>query len=345
MSPELQNKMNNQIFAILNPEQIDNLCKRFNISKEELTPIFSGWHKRILLSTDKVFLFPREPQFQKGVDIEDSIYQEFSQLKAVALPQLIEKVNDAEISGFSFIVTTKLAGKPFSEFIDDMSIENLELFLSQLTKLIIKWHSIPAANISSFIKTRFTEQESKLNLSNILYYLSQPDSYKEAISLLINELKDHVIFTDNELEIITQVVARINSIPYTLVHGDIHEDQILVEEEDGNLEITGILDWESARYANPIQEFNFGEWGLQIWRFKNSFAKLRRSMWNSYCKARNIENYKDNDLHIFYLFCELAWMLEQKERPVLGMTGKPFQASIKEQIVELKSFLRQEDMW
>lgn len=332
--------MNNNIFAILNPEQIDNLCKRFNISKEELTPVFSGWHKRILIANDKVFLFPREPQFQRGVDIESSIYHEFSQIDAVALPQLIEKVIDPEISGFPFIVTTKLEGKPFSEFIDDISIEDLELFLLELTNLIVKWHSIPQDMISSLIKTRFREQESVMNLSTILDYLSVPDRYKEAISFVLNELNDYIIFTKTEIEAISQVVARVSSLSYTLVHGDIHEDQILVEKKESNLRITGILDWESARFANPIQEFNFGEWGLQIWKFKNSFAQLRRSIWNAYCKARNIENYNENDLHIFYLFCELAWMLEQKERPVLGMTGKSFQDSIQEQIADLKSFLR-----
>ena len=53
-----------------------------------------------------------------------------------------------------------------------------------------------------------------------------------------------------------------SQLPHVLVHGDIHEDQLLVV--DG--QITGILDWETARVDHPFWDFDLCEWGTGLWR-------------------------------------------------------------------------------
>jgi aminoglycoside phosphotransferase (APT) family kinase protein len=55
------------------------------------------------------------------------------------------------------------------------------------------------------------------------------------------------------------------------VHGDIHEDQLLAE--DGQL--TGIIDWETARIDHPFWDFDLNEWGTGLWRrHRHDFSNL-----------------------------------------------------------------------
>ena len=72
---------------------------------------------------------------------------------------------------------------------------------------------------------------------------------------------------------------------HVLVHGDIHEHQLLVTEG----EITGILDWETARLDHPFWDFDLGEWGTGLWRRQRaSFAKLWAAAWRGVRRgARN----------------------------------------------------------
>ena len=64
---------------------------------------------------------------------------------------------------------------------------------------------------------------------------------------------------------------------HVLVHGDIHEDQLLAV--DG--ELTGILDWETARVDHPFWDFDLGEWGTGLWRrHRRDFSQLWAVMWH-----------------------------------------------------------------
>ena len=71
-----------------------------------------------------------------------------------------------------------------------------------------------------------------------------------------------------------------------LVHGDIHEDQLLAV--DG--ELTGILDWETARVDHPFWDFDLGEWGTGLWRrHRRDFSQLWAVMWHAYASARGLD--------------------------------------------------------
>ena len=71
-----------------------------------------------------------------------------------------------------------------------------------------------------------------------------------------------------------------------LVHGDIHEDQLLAV--DG--ELTGILDWETARVDHPFWDFDLGEWGTGTWRrHRRDFSRLWAVMWHAYASQRGLD--------------------------------------------------------
>jgi aminoglycoside phosphotransferase (APT) family kinase protein len=51
--------------------------------------------------------------------------------------------------------------------------------------------------------------------------------------------------------------SRPSAPPRTLVHGDIHDGQLLA---DGD-RLTGIIDWETARTDHPYWDLDPGQWG------------------------------------------------------------------------------------
>ena len=284
-------------------------------------------------------MFPRETQFQKGVDIEASIYREFTGVGKVSLPVLIEYVNDISISSFPFIVTTRLEGIPFSEIIETINIDTLESILLQLVGLIADWHNIPENKISTLIKERSVTQDESFELSNIVNLLSNPSKFREAIYAVLAAGIDYFTFNKTEIDFLIKAIERINSLNSTLVHSDINEDQILIRKNNDKWEISGILDWESAVFTNPVKDFNFLEWGLQIWEYREHFASLRYKIWSKYCELRNIKVFGEYDLHIFYLFLELACVLDQKDKDLIVITNKPFLESVEIYSQNLKSLL------
>ena len=66
-----------------------------------------------------------------------------------------------------------------------------------------------------------------------------------------------------------------------LVDGDIHEDQLLA---DGG-QLTGVIDWETARVDHPYWDFDLGEWGTGLWRRRRcDFSELWARGWRAYAK-------------------------------------------------------------
>ena len=71
-----------------------------------------------------------------------------------------------------------------------------------------------------------------------------------------------------------------------LVHGDIHEDQLLA---DGG-ELTGVIDWETARVDHPFWDFDLGEWGTGLWRRRRrDFSALWARGWVPYAQRRGLD--------------------------------------------------------
>ena len=79
--------------------------------------------------------------------------------------------------------------------------------------------------------------------------------------------------------------ARARELEPVLVHGDLHEGQLLVDPEPPH-RLTGILDWQTARVDHPFVEFDLGEWGTALWRgHRADFPELRRRAWDAYAAA------------------------------------------------------------
>ena len=97
-----------------------------------------------------------------------------------------------------------------------------------------------------------------------------------------------------------------------LLHGDIHEDQILVRSER-NLDVTGILDWGNAGIGHPALEFNFGEWGEEIWRCRDDFSVFRAALWSEYLDVRGLRGPSWESVHLLYTAQEIIWTMTARK--------------------------------
>ena len=82
------------------------------------------------------------------------------------------------------------------------------------------------------------------------------------------------------------LLARAAELTPVLVHGDLHEDQLLA---DGG-QLTGVIDWETARVDHPFWDFDFGEWGTGLWRRRRrDFSALWARGWLAYAQRRGLD--------------------------------------------------------
>jgi aminoglycoside phosphotransferase (APT) family kinase protein len=100
-----------------------------------------------------------------------------------------------------------------------------------------------------------------------------------------------------------------------LVHGDLHEDQLLAE--GGRL--TGIIDWETARVDHPFWDFDLGEWGTGLWRRRRrDFGALWARAWRAYATARGLDTDSRPLETAFRLRHALALLADPGDPAVLG---------------------------
>ena len=70
-----------------------------------------------------------------------------------------------------------------------------------------------------------------------------------------------------------------------LVHGDIHDGQLLA---DGD-RLTGIIDWETARVDHPFWDFDLGLGATGLRRRRRDFSARRARGWRAYAQARGLD--------------------------------------------------------
>ena len=55
-------------------------------------------------------------------------------------------------------------------------------------------------------------------------------------------------------------------------------------------QLTGILDWETARIDHPFWDFDLGEWGTGFWRQRrHDFTRLWSVLWQAYANERGLD--------------------------------------------------------
>ena len=254
--------------AVLIPPQAERFATLADVDPRRLVLNVTGWNKLVLLDTDRVFLFPRSADGVEWFERELDTYRALAQTTLDVVPRLLDRWADPEIYPFPFAAVTRLHG--------DVPAEP-EALIEQLGQAIACWHELTPPALAGARPPRHHEAAHHRWLHRALVPATSADAAAEAAELLGRP--------DRAPAWTAQLAAAARHAP-VLVHGDIHEDQLLT---DGN-RLTGIIDWETARIDHPFWDFDLGEWGTGLWRrHRRDFSALWARAWRAYARTRGLD--------------------------------------------------------
>jgi aminoglycoside phosphotransferase (APT) family kinase protein len=287
--------------AVLVPPQAARFAALTGTDLDRLVLNVSGWNKLVLLDRDRVFLFPRAAAGAERFEREIAAYRSLAQTGLTVVPRLLGRWQDPEIYPLPFAAVTRLPGQVPAE---------PEALLDQVGRAIACWHELAPPPLADARPPQHHEAAHHRWMRRALDPASSAAAAAEAASRLGRP--------DRAAEW-TALLARAARLQPVLVHGDIHEDQLLAE--DGRL--TGILDWETVRVDHPFWDFDLGEWGTGLWRrHRREFSALWARGWRSYATVRGLDP-DSRPVETAFRIRDALWLLDDPRDPaVVGTLGE-----------------------
>ena len=222
---------------MLAPPQAERFASLAAVDPGQLVLNVTGWNKLVLLGSDRVFLFPRSAAGVEWFERELAAYRALARTPLSVVPRLLGRWEDPEIYPFPFAAVTRLPGQAPAE---------AEALLEQLGQAIACWHELEPPALAGARPPRHHDAAHHRWLRRALDPATSADAAAEAAGRL---------GLPSRAAAWAALLARAAQLGPVLVHGDIHEDQLLAD--DGQL--TGIIDWETARIDHPYWDFDLGE--------------------------------------------------------------------------------------
>jgi aminoglycoside phosphotransferase (APT) family kinase protein len=251
--------------ALLVPPQAERFASVTGADLSRLVLNVNGWNKLALLDADRVFLFPRSAAGVEWFERELAAYAALAGARLSFVPRLLGRWADPEIYPFPFAAVTRLPGTVPAE---------PERLAEQIGQAIGRFHEVEPPPLIGARPPRHHDAAHHRWLRRALDPATSAAAAAEAAGRLARP---------DRAAAWAGLLARAAQLRPVLVHGDIHEDQLLAR--DGRL--TGILDWETVRVDHPFWDFDFGEWGTGLWRHRRrDFSDLWARQWRAYATAR-----------------------------------------------------------
>jgi aminoglycoside phosphotransferase (APT) family kinase protein len=254
--------------AVLVPPQAERFAALVGVDVDRLVLNVTGWNKLVLLDCERVFLFPRSQTGVEWFEREVAVYRALADARLSVVPRLLGYWDDPEIYPFPFAAVTRLRGAAPAE---------TEVLAEQLGQAIAGWHEIQPPALAGARPPAHHNSAEQRWLRRALDPATSTEAAREAAERLGQP---------GRASAWADLLGRAAKLAPVLVHGDIHEGQLLV---DGG-RLTGILDWETARIDHPFWDFDFGEWGTGLWRRRRSdFSVLWARWWRAYAEIRGLD--------------------------------------------------------
>lgn len=288
------------VLAVIAPPRVKRFRELLGLREDEaITADFSGWSKLVLLSDDLAILVPRDQTQIEALDWEIEALRALEPLGLAQVPQIVGVWNDAAVSAYRVVVASRLPGTMLDRRIDTIGAEALRGVLEQVACLAARWHEADAGQLAA------RPDRGSAAHRTVDELLSQHPS-APAVDDLADRVGERLELDAASRHAVAATLRRARALPPVIVHGDLHEGQILVDDD---LRVTGIVDWQTARVAHPFTEFDLGEWGTGTWRVhRRAFPELRRRQWDAYAVARGLPADLGPTFEIFWsLVHALRW--------------------------------------
>ena len=254
--------------AVLVPPQAARFASLVGVDTDRLVLNVAGWNKLVLLDRDRVFLFPRSATGVEWFEREIAAYRALAGTGLTVVPRLLGCWEDQEIYPFPFAAVTRLRGEVPAE---------PEALVEQLGRAIARWHELEPPPLAGARPPRHHDAAHHRWLRRALDPATSAEAAAEAAGRLGRP---------DRASAWAGLLASAARLGPVLVHGDIHEDQLLAEGD----RLTGVLDWETARVDHPFWDFDLGEWGTGLWRRRRrGFSALWARGWRAYATARGLD--------------------------------------------------------
>jgi aminoglycoside phosphotransferase (APT) family kinase protein len=254
--------------AVLVPPRAERFASLVGVDTGRLRLNVSGWNKLVLMDSERVFLFPRSAIGVEWFERELAAYRALADARLSVVPRLLGRWEDPEIYPFPFAAVTRLRGEaPAAP----------EALLDQLGRAIACWHELEPPTLADARPPRHHDVSYHRWLRRALDPATCAGAAAEAADRLGRPARASAW---------AELLARAAQLTPVLVHGDIHEDQLLA---DGG-RLTGVIDWETARVDHPFWDFDLGEWGTGLWRRRRrDFSALWARGWLAYAQQRGLD--------------------------------------------------------
>jgi aminoglycoside phosphotransferase (APT) family kinase protein len=254
--------------AVLVPPQAERFASIVGVDLDRLVLNVTGWNKLVLLDSHRVFLFPRARIGVEWFERELAAYRALAEAQLSVVPRLLGCWEDPEIYPFPFAAVSRLRGAVPAE---------PEALVEQLGQAIACWHELAPAALAGARPPHHHDAAHHRWLRRALDPATSAEAAAEAADRLGQPGRARAW---------ADLLARAAQLGPVLVHGDIHEGQLLA---DGG-RLTGIIDWETARIDHPFWDFDLGEWGTGLWRRRRrDFSALWARGWRAYAGTRGLD--------------------------------------------------------
>jgi aminoglycoside phosphotransferase (APT) family kinase protein len=290
--------------AVFAPPKLAALRERLGIGPDAaITADFTGWCKLVLLTEDLAICVPRDHTLVEPMRREIAALELVGDLRIPSVPVIREVVEDTSLSVYPILVCERMPGIGLDRLVESMASEDLGRLFEDLGRRTARWHEIPVADAAVL--------GHRDGLAPVV-------AYAASLHLAADERR----WTDRAVEIA-------DALPRVVVHGDIHEGQLLVDPDPPH-ELTGILDWQTARVDHPFVDFDLGEWGTAMWRgHRVGFVELRRRAFAAYAAERGLSPAVGAAFEWFHACSHARRLSGDGNFPVVhppGITGTPAEA-------------------
>jgi aminoglycoside phosphotransferase (APT) family kinase protein len=294
------------LWANLIPPRLTRFRELVQIDTEQLDVDVTGWNKFVLLAADRAYLFPRDSNGVEWFERELAAYRALEPIKLPVVPKLLEQWRDDTVYPYPFAAVSRLPGTHPADASD---------LIDPLYRLVARWHDIEPTEIPGSRLPAHHDRADNRWLRRAL----DPHTTRAAVVEAAHRLD-----CANRGEEWSQRLEEAAQLSHVLVHGDIHEDQLLVV--DGQL--TGILDWETARVDHPFWDFDLSEWGTGLWRsHRIEFSRLWSVAWQSYASGRRLDP-DPAPLETAFRLRHALFLLDNPRDPSVGGTIEEHLAAI-----------------
>ncbi len=270
------------LLAVVSPPRVERFRTLVGIGPEERVDVdFAGWSKLVILTPDLAVLFPRD-----HTQVEP-LRRELEALRTVAaaglpeIPEVVEVWEDVGISPYPVAAIRRLRGTILEGVLEQLDVECIGGLLEQVGRLAARWHAVPPGPLAERPPRTLAHRKAADEI------LGSGPGIPDAAALA-GRIRDRLGLEPDEERRARTAIERARTLDRVVVHGDVHEGQVLVDPENG-FAVTGILDWQTALVDHPFTELDLGEWGPTIWRRHRAFfTELRRRYWNAYAETRGL---------------------------------------------------------